>query len=80
MNQTLATCRPDNLMTNDTNNPTSRNKVWKYEAKVSTLKSYIRCKLSILHDKIDCFMETFNKTVSNFETNPYEILQDNIEF
>ena len=25
-------------------------------------------------------METFNKTISNFETKPYEILQDNIEF
>ena len=29
---------------------------------------------------IDRFMETFNKTISNFETKPYEILQDNIEF
>ena len=26
------------------------------------------------------FIETFNKTVSNFETKPYEITQDNIEF
>ena len=25
-------------------------------------------------------METFNKTISNFETKPYAILQDNIEF
>ena len=25
-------------------------------------------------------METFNKTVSNFQTKPYEIMQDNIEF
>ena len=25
-------------------------------------------------------METFNKTISNFENKPYEILQDNIEF
>ena len=25
-------------------------------------------------------MKTFNKTISNFETKPYEILQDNIEF
>ena len=25
-------------------------------------------------------METFNKTISNSETKPYEILQDNIEF
>ena len=26
------------------------------------------------------FMETFNKTISNFQTKPYEIMQDNIEF
>ena len=26
------------------------------------------------------FIETFNKTVSNFETKPYKIMQDNIEF
>ena len=25
-------------------------------------------------------METFNKTISNFETKPYEILLDNIKF
>ena len=25
-------------------------------------------------------METFNKTILNFETKSYEILQDNIEF
>ena len=25
-------------------------------------------------------METFNKTISNFQTKPYEIMQDNIEF
>ena len=25
-------------------------------------------------------MKTFNKTISNFETKSYEILQDNIEF
>ena len=25
-------------------------------------------------------METFNKTISNFETKPYEVFQDNIEF
>ena len=36
--------------------------------------------LSTLHNKIDRFMETFNKTISNFETKPYEILQDNIKF
>ena len=36
--------------------------------------------LSTLHNKIDRFMETFNKTISNFETKPYEILLDNIKF
>ena len=25
-------------------------------------------------------MQIFNKTISNFETKPYEIIQDNIEF
>ena len=79
MNQTLATLRPGNIMTDDTNNPTSRNKVWKYEAKISALKSYVQCELFTLHNKIDSFMETFNKIISNFETKPYEILQDNIE-
>ena len=33
-----------------------------------------------MHNKIDRFMETFNKTISNCETKPYEILQHNIEF
>ena len=33
-----------------------------------------------MHNKIDRIIETFNKTISNFEAKPYEILQDNIEF
>ena len=33
-----------------------------------------------MHNKIDRVIETFNKTISNFEAKPYEILQDNIEF
>ena len=77
MNQSLATSCPDNIMTNDTNNPTPRNNVWKYEAKLSALNSCVQWELSTLHNKIDRFMETFNKTISNFETKPYEILQDN---
>ena len=80
MNQTLATPHPDNISTNNINNSTPRNNVWKYEAKISALKSYVQCELSTLHNKIDRFMETFNKTISNFETKPYEILQDNTEF
>ena len=80
MNQILATPCPDNVMTNDTNNPAPRNNVWKYEAKLSALKNYVQCELSTLHNKIGRFMETFNKTISNFETKPYEILQNNIDF
>ena len=80
MNQTLATPRPDNIMANGTNNPTPRNNVWKYEAKISALKSYVQCELSTLRNEIDRFMKTFNKAISNFETKPQEIVQDNIEF
>ena len=80
INQTLPTPHPDNIMANGINNPTPRNNAWKYEAKISALKSYVQCDFSTFHNKIDCFMETFNKTISNFETKPYEILQDNIEF
>ena len=57
-----------------------RNNVWKYEAKISALKSDVPSKLSTLRNKTDRFMEIFNKTISNFETKPYEVLQDNIEF
>ena len=67
-------------MTKDTNNPTTRNNVWKYEEKISALKNYVQRELFTLHNKTDPFMETFNKTISNFETKPYEILQGNIEF
>ena len=67
-------------MANDTNNATPRNNVWKYDAKISALKSYVQCELSTLHNNIDRFMEIFNKTTSNFLTKPYEIIQDNIEF
>ena len=42
MNQTVATPSPDNIMSNDTNNPTRRNKVWKYDAKLLALKSFIQ--------------------------------------
>ena len=70
MNQTLPTPHPDNIIANDTNNPTPRNNAWKYEAKILVLKSYVPCKLSTLHNKIDRFMETFNKTISKFETKP----------
>ena len=80
MNQTLATPCLENIMTNDTNNPTPRNNVWKYEAKLSALKSYVQCEISTVHNKIDRLMETFNKTISNFETKSYEILPDKIEF
>ena len=80
INQTFANPRPDNIMTNDTNNLTPRNNVWKYEAKPSALKSNVQCELFTLHNKIDRFMETFNETTPNLETKPCEILQDNIEF
>ena len=80
MNQILATPSPDSIMTNDSNNPTPRNNVWKYETKISALKIYVQCKLSTLYNKINRFMETFNKTISNFETKPHQILQGNIEF
>ena len=80
MNQTPANPHPDNIMANGTNNPTPRNNTWKYEAKILALKSYVQCELSTLHNKINRFMETFNKTISNFETKLCKILQDNIEF
>ena len=57
-------------MANGTNNPTPRNNDWKYEAKISALKSYVQCELSTLHNEIDRFMKTFNKAISNFETKP----------
>ena len=80
MNQTLATPYPDNILTNDINNPTPKNNAWKYEAKISALKSYVQCQLSTLHNKIDRFAETFDKNISNFEIKSYKILQENIEF
>ena len=42
MNQTVATPSTDNIMSNDTNNPTRRNKVWKYDAKLLALKSFVQ--------------------------------------
>ena len=48
--------------------------------KISALRSYVHCELSTLHNKIDCFMETFNKAVSNLENTPCAILQNSIEF
>ena len=42
MNQTVATPSRDNIMSNDTNNPTRRNKVWKYDAKLLALKSFVQ--------------------------------------
>ena len=80
MSLTLVTTCRDNKMINNTNNTIPRNNLWKYEAKLSALKSYVQCELSILHNKIDRFMETCNNTTLNFETKPYEILQDNIKF
>ena len=68
MNQTLSTPHPDNIMTNDINNPTPRNNAWKYEAKTSALKSYVQCELSALHNKIDCFNKTFQPLIRLFQT------------
>ena len=48
MNQTLSTPYPENITTNDIISPTSRNNTWKYEAKISALKSCVQCKLSKL--------------------------------
>ena len=55
MNQTLiqTTPHPDNIMANDSNNSTPRSNTWKYEAKISALKSYVQRELSALHNKID---------------------------
>ena len=53
VNQTLTTPHPDNIMANDTNSSTPRSTTWKYEAKISALKSYIQRELSALHNKID---------------------------
>ena len=80
MNQTPVALCPDNIITNDTKNPTRRNNMWKYKGKILALKSYVQCELSTFLNKIDRFMETINNTNSNFQTKPYEILQDNIEF
>ena len=41
MNQILLTTHPDNIMTKDINNPTPKNNAWKYEAKISAMKSYV---------------------------------------
>ena len=80
MNQTLATPHPDNILTNDINNFTLRNNVLKYDSKILALRNYVQCELSTLHNKIDRFMETFNKTISNFKTKSLEILRDSTEF
>ena len=57
MNQTIAAPLPDNIMANNTSYLTSKNKIWKYEAKISALKSYVQCKVSTLHKPV------FHKTV-----------------
>ena len=80
MRQTPAAPCPDNIITNDTKNPTRRNNMWKYKEKILALKSYVQCEISTFLNKINHFMETVNKTNSNFQTKPYEILQDNKEF
>ena len=70
MNQTLSTPHPDNIMTNDINNPTPRNNAWKYEAKISALKSYVQCELSTLHNKFDRFMKPSIRLFQHLKLSP----------
>ena len=52
------------------------------EAKVSALKGYIDCEISILNSKVDQFIESFKETtkIEKRESSSIEILQENIRF
>ena len=58
--------------------PLSQNK-WKVEAQVTTLKSYVKCGISSINNKIESLFECLNKISSN-EKKTLEILQENISF
>ena len=58
--------------------PLLQNK-WKVEAQVTALKSYVKCGISSINNKIESLFECLNKISSN-EKKTLEILQENISF
>ena len=58
--------------------PLSQNN-WKVEAQVTALKSYVKCGISSINNKIESLFECLNKISSN-EKKTLEILQENISF
>ena len=56
----------------------SQNK-WNLEAQVAVLKSYVKCEISSIDNKIESLFERLNK-MSSTEKKALEILQENISF
>ena len=56
----------------------SRNK-WEVEAQVTALKSYVKCEILSINNKIESLFECLNK-VSSTEEKALEILQESIAF
>ena len=56
----------------------SQNK-WKLEAQVTALKSYVKCEISSINNKIESLFERLKK-ISSTEKKALEILQENISF
>ena len=52
---------------------------WKVEAQVTVLKSYVKCEISSINNKIESLFERLNKMPCN-EKKALEILQENISF
>ena len=55
------------------------------ESKLSAIKGYIDCEISILNSKVDQFIESLKETITKIEkldsiSNSIKILQENIRF
>ena len=56
----------------------SQNK-WKVKAQVKALKSYVKCEIKSINNKIESLFERLNK-ISSTEKKALETLQENISF
>lgn len=54
----------------------------KIEAKLSAIKSYVKCEIVSINDKLNVFSEKFNKKIKTFDnlTKTLDLLQQNISF
>ena len=57
--------------------------MWKIEAQIAALKSFVNCEISTLNEKVSSYTENFNKLskkIEEYQNKYYKSLEENIDF